>query len=81
MKPDRALLECLLKIRNLNEFSPFRDYLETELRETMMTMINCNDDRQMHCHQGAVRKLTALHDLIDGAPGLLDKERHRQGGN
>ena len=31
MKVSRALAECLLKIKNLTEFQPFRELLETEL--------------------------------------------------
>lgn len=71
----RPLLECLLKIRNLNEFSALREYLKAEREYDMTILTSANDDRQMHLAQGAVRRMDMILEVIERSAGLLEKER------
>ena len=76
----RALLESLIRIRNLNEFTAFKDHLAEQVQQAMKTLAGANDDRMMHKAQGAYQALQALQDLIEGSPELLDKERRAKPG-
>lgn len=73
MSLNRPLTECLLRIRNLDEFKPLRDHLAGEKAKHMTFLVGCNEDRPLHVAQGMVRALGALTDLIEQAPSLLDK--------
>ena len=73
----RPLIECLLRIRNLSEFSAFKTYLEDELRKIDQMLRTANDDRQMHILQGEARRLDAILSLIEQSSTLLDKERRQ----
>lgn len=76
-KTNRALLEALLKINNLNDFSAFRDYLAESLEEHKTRLVFMADDRQVHNLQGRAQALSELIDLIEGAPAALDKATGR----
>lgn len=78
MNYPRPLLECLMRVRNLDEFKPLRDYLAAENTKHTGFLIGCNEDRPMHVCQGMLRATTALTNLIDNSPELLDKERQSQ---
>ena len=78
MTLSRPLLECLMRVRNLDEFRPLREYLATENEKHTNFLIGCNEDRPMHVAQGMLRATKGLTDLIDSAPVLLDKERRPQ---
>lgn len=75
---NRALVECLLRIRNLPEFSAFRTYLEEEQKRVDLMLRNLNDDRSLHIAQGEARRLESILNLIEQSPALLDKERRQQ---
>lgn len=74
---ERALYEALLKINNLNEFSAFRDYLKETLEEHKARLVFMADDRQVHNLQGRAQALKELTDLLESAPGWLDKQAGR----
>jgi hypothetical protein len=76
-KTDRALLESLLKINNLNEFLAFREYLAATLEEYKTRLVHMADDRQVHNLQGRAQALKELIDLIGSAPAALDKTTGR----
>lgn len=76
-KTDRALLEALLKINNLNEFAAFREYLSEVLEEHKTRLVFMADDRQVHNLQGRAQALSELRDLIESAPAALDKATGR----
>lgn len=76
-KTDRALLEALLKINNLNDFSAFREHLAETLEEHKTRLVFMADDRQVHNLQGRAQALKELIDLIEGAPAALDKATGR----
>lgn len=76
-KTDRALLEALLRINNLNDFSAFREYLVEQLEEHKTRLVFMADDRQVHNLQGRAQALSELIDLIEGAPAALDKATGR----
>lgn len=76
-KTDRALLEALLRINNLNDFSAFREYLAGQLEEHKTRLVFMADDRQVHNLQGRAQALSELIDLIEGAPAALDKATGR----
>ena len=76
-KSDRVLLEALLKINNLNEFSAFREYLAGVLEDHKSRLVFMADDRQVHNLQGRAQALRELIDLIEGAPAALDKATGR----
>lgn len=75
MSVSRSLLECLIRLRNLDEFKAFREYLQTEMQQHVDRLTMSNDDRQMVLAQGSVRVLRELTDLIEQSASLLDKER------
>lgn len=77
---NRFLLECTLKIRNLDEFAAFREYLKQEEKAAMKVLAGSRDDRMMYNAQGSYQTLIAIQELIEQSPGLLDKERQRQAG-
>lgn len=74
MNIPRPLAECLLKVRNLDEFKPLREYLDAEEAKHMAFLMTTNEDRPMHVAQGMLRALNALTNLIQEAPSLLDKQ-------
>lgn len=76
-KTDRALLESLLKINNLNEFLAFREHLAVTLDEYKTRLVHMADDRQVHNLQGRAQALKELIDLIGSAPAALDKATGR----
>lgn len=73
----RPLIECLLRIRNLQEFSAFKAYLEEEQRKVDLMLRNLNDDRSIHIAQGEARRLESILNLIEQSNVLLDKERRQ----
>ena len=73
MTISRSLAECLMRLRNLDENKPLRDYLAAENAKHMAFLIGCNEDRPMHVAQGMIRATKGLTDLIEQAPSLLDK--------
>lgn len=75
MKVDRALAECLLKIRNLNEFAPFREMLDTESNMLKDQLVTQADDRALRNLQGRAQAITSLIDLIGDAEKLVDQQR------
>ena len=72
---DLPLYECLLKIRNLNEFKALRDWIEKEESSLNGQLRNLNEDRALHKAQGAAQELEKLKALIDGSQDLLEKHR------
>lgn len=74
---ERPLLEALLKINNLNDFKPFREYLAGQLEMHKTRLVFMADDRQVHNLQGRAQALKELMDLIEGAPAALDKATGR----
>ncbi len=71
----RALAECLLKIRNLNEFEPFREMLATEANLLKDQLVTQADDRALRNLQGRAQAMTSLIDLIGDAEKLVDQQR------
>lgn len=69
------LLECLVRIKNLNEFKAFREYLEAERKYDMAVLAGANEDRVMHLSQGAYRRTDMIIDLIEQSPMLLEKHK------
>jgi hypothetical protein len=63
-----------MRVRNLEEFRPLREYLDAEQAKHMAFLMTTNEDRPMHVAQGMLRALSALTDLIEQAPSLLDKK-------
>ena len=72
---DQPLYECLLKIRNLNEFKALRDWIEKEESSLNGQLRNLNDDRALHKSQGAAQELEKIKTLIEGSQALLEKHR------
>lgn len=75
MKIDRALAECLLKIKNLNEFRPFREMLDTELNLIKEQLVTQADEKALRNAQGRAQATKAFIDLIDNAEKLVDQSR------
>lgn len=75
MKVDRALAECLLKIKNLTEFQPFREMLETELNLIKEQLVTQADEKALRNAQGRAQATKAYIDLIDDAEKLVDQAR------
>lgn len=75
MKVDRALAECLLKIKNLNEFKPFREMLESETNQLKDQLVTQADDKALRNLQGRAQALTSLIELVDDAEKLVDQAR------
>lgn len=69
------LNESLIRIRNLDEFAPFRSWLAAELKSEFDQLAAAVDDRTMRQVQGAVRKLEQLTKLIEESPRALEKSR------
>lgn len=67
------LYEALLRLRNMPEMAPFRDYLKSEEAKAVDAMIGMNEDRPMYRAQGAVRQLRLLQILIEDAAKVRDK--------
>jgi hypothetical protein len=72
---NRGLLECLIRIRNLNEFSEFRALLEAEKQIALNVLTGNQDATKLYAAQGAYNQIQRLQDLIEKAPTLLDKQR------
>lgn len=68
-----------MRLRNLDEFKPLRDYLAAEEAKHKAFLVGCNEDRPMHVAQGMARAITGINELIEGAPvvleALVEKER------
>lgn len=75
MKYSRPLLECAMKLRNLDEFRPLRDFLASEASKHDLFLRNTNQDRPLAVAQGMSRAIHDLIDFIDSAPAELEKER------
>lgn len=75
MKVSRALAECLLKIKNLTEFQPFREMLETELNLIKEQLVTQADEKALRNAQGRAQAIDGLIDLIDDAEKLVDQAR------
>lgn len=75
MKVDRALAECLLKIKNLNEFKPFREMLVTELDLIKEQLVTQADEKALRNAQGRAQATKAFIELIDDAEKLVDQAR------
>jgi hypothetical protein len=75
VKITRALAECLLKIRNLNEFEPFREMLAEEANLLKDQLVTQADDRALRNLQGRAQAITSLIDLIGDAEKLVDQQR------
>lgn len=75
MKVDRALAECLLKIKNLTEFQPLREYLVADLQGIKDSLVTQADDKALRNMQGRAQALTNLIDMIDDAERLVDLSR------
>jgi hypothetical protein len=75
VKVDRALAECLLKIKNLTEFQPLREYLVADLQGIKDSLVTQADDKALRNMQGRAQALTNLIDMIDDAERLVDLSR------
>lgn len=75
---NRPLLECLLRLRNLDEFKPLREYLQTEAATHMAFLMNTNEDRPMHVAQGMLRAVDKLQNLIEVSPTLLEQAANKE---
>lgn len=67
------LHRALLVIRNSDQFSTVREWLETELKAELEYLAGSNDDRAMHIAQGSARRLTKILSMIEESPRVLDK--------
>ena len=77
IESDLALVETCLRLNNLNEFKPFREYLDTELQRVTSALIECQDDRQVAVLQGEARALKDIKMLIERSPDEADRIRTR----
>lgn len=75
MKVDRALAECLLKIKNLTEFKPFREQLEADLQGIKDALVTQADEKALRNMQGRAQALTSLLEMIDDAEKLVEQSR------
>ena len=69
----RPLIESLLRIRNLPEFTAFKAYLGEEQKKVDGMLRNSNDDRMTHQLQGDARRLDSLLNLIEDSAKVLEK--------
>jgi len=70
-----GLPEVLIRLRNLDEFEPFRKWLEEEKSQALKVLVSSQEDRRMYAAQGAYNQIERLQNLINGADALLDKRR------
>ena len=63
-----------MRVRNLEEFKPLREYLQAEQTKHTTFLIGCNEDRPMHVAQGMLRAISGLNELIDKAPAALEQQ-------
>lgn len=73
------LLDNFIRLRNQPEFAPFREHLNTEIKEATEACIGLNEDKAIYRAQGAARKLTALKDLIDASVKMRDQKKPVEG--
>lgn len=69
---DTKVLEACLKLRNDPSLAPFADHLRKE-REDMRTRLETLSSPHVSVAQGQAQCLTALLNLIDGAPQSLER--------
>lgn len=75
MKISRALAECLLKIKNLNEFQPFREMLVEELNLIKEQLVTQADEKALRNAQGRAQATKSFIELIDNAEKLVEQAR------
>ena len=63
-----------MRLRNLDENKPLRDYLAAEAAQHDTFLRNSNQDRPVAVAQGMSRAVHGLIDLIEKAPELLEKQ-------
>lgn len=71
----RDLYVSALKIRNLDEFQPFRAWLDGQQQEALRVLSSAKDPNIMFAAQGAYGAITRMKELIEASPGLLEKQR------
>lgn len=71
----QKLFESVVRIRNLDEFKPFREWLSERLDANVTLLVGAADETQMRQIQGAVRVYQQVIDLIEGSAKSLDKGR------
>lgn len=72
MQLDRAVVECLIRIRNGPEFQALREYLERrhqEARESCEAL----DGTGLYRAQGRAKEARELKELVENATSLYDK--------
>lgn len=69
------LLESCIRIKNLDEFKPFREWLTSELDGEMNVLVSATDEVVLRLAQGSARRLRSILDLLDAAAKQLDKGR------
>ena len=74
MTARNPLFECLIRIRNLPEFAPFRELLASELKAETSRMLGLAEPKDMWRAQGAARAITKLQNLIENANSILEKK-------
>ena len=72
---DRPLTEGLLKIRNLNDFKGFRDWLDKKEKELNNSLRDLNEDTPIRLAQGKARFLKELKDLIETSQEVLERNK------
>lgn len=77
MAVDRHLVSNLLSLNGLDEFKPFRDYLESQLVQWMGLLMSATDKDAMLRAQGRCQAYADLKELLGKAPALADKMREK----
>lgn len=75
MAVDRFLVANLLHINGLDEFSPFRKWLQDQLDNWRDQCVTQKDAEYLRQAQGRAQAYKEILDLLAKAPALADKQR------
>lgn len=71
---DKALVANLLAINGLDEFKPFRDWLQKQ-RDIWRDATEAQSDLPLYRAQGRAQMVKEIQELLAQAPALADKYR------